>query len=342
MKLRPWSIALSWMGGLSLLIALAHVWLGVSAWRQVGRELLTAMTYSVSIGTPLAVALTLGLRFANGQPLWVRTGLPLAVSALLVVPGTFGGTLFLEQLGVVAAAEFWARFERDLRLAMLISVAVGLTAGVVGHARGRLADAEGRRATAERLAVEAQLSSLTARLQPHFLFNTLNSIASLIPVDPARAEALVERFSGLLRASLDLPGVPAVALERELELVSDYLDIAQARLGGRLRCQVFVEEGARALRIPPFALQSLVENSLKYAVAPRLEGGEVRVRAERQGGRLRLSVWDSGPGFERAAMAPGHGLANLEARLQALYGAEGRLAFRPADGGFEVAIEVPA
>ena len=128
-------------------------------------------------------------------------------------------------------------------------------------------------AEARRLAAEAQLASIESRVQPHFLFNTLNSIAALVHDDPAGAERMTTQLSSLLRSALDSTAVPLVPLDEELRVVRAYLDIERVRFGDRLRYDVDLGDGTAAAAVPRMALQTLVENSVKYAVSPRREGG---------------------------------------------------------------------
>ena len=186
---------------------------------------------------------------------------------------------------------------------------------------------------AQQLAAAAKLQSIESRMQPHFLFNALNSISSLIREDPERAERLVGQLSSLLRGSLDTHQDSLIPLEREIGLVRDYLEVQRARFEARLRYEIRVEESARAALTPPFSIQTLVENSVKFAVAPRREGGEIVVTARLEGGRLLLEVSDDGPGFDASAIEPGHGLDNLSSRLAALFGDRASLTIRRGGDG---------
>src|SRR5262249_29441511 len=151
---------------------------------------------------------------------------------------------------------------------------------------------------ARRLATEARLASLESRLQPHFLFNTLNSIAALIPQDPAGAERMTGQLASLLRSSLDTAATPLVPLEHELKIGKDYLDIEQVRFGERLTYHVQVDSEVCGLSVPRLSLQTLVENSVKYAVSPSRIGATIWIRARLDQSELRLEVEDDGPGFE--------------------------------------------
>ena len=127
-----------------------------------------------------------------------------------------------------------------------------------------------------KLAAEAQVASLTSRVQPHFLFNTLNSISALIRDDPKQAEQTIERLASLLRSSLDQ--TETVPLEQEIKLVRDYLEIQKTRLGERLHFEVAVEPGIQAT-VPPFSVQTLVENSVKHVAGRRQEGVNLQIQA---------------------------------------------------------------
>ncbi|HLQ76499.1 MAG TPA: histidine kinase, partial [Terriglobia bacterium] len=183
--------------------------------------------------------------------------------------------------------------------------------------------------------------SLEARLHPHFLFNTLNSISSLIPADPNRAERLVERMAALLRFSLDVHRSGQVPLEQELKVVRDYLEIEQVRLGERLRYRIDAANVSPDFTLPPLSIQTLVENSIKYAVAPNREGGEIVVRTDRDGDAVNIQVTDTGPGFLLDSIPAGHGLDNLRGRLAALYGDAAELSVSRENGTSVVTMKVP-
>jgi LytS/YehU family sensor histidine kinase len=177
-------------------------------------------------------------------------------------------------------------------------------------------------------------------VRPHFLFNALNSAIALIPEDPKRAEDVLERLSGLLRFSLDAQA-RVVPLDEELRVVVDYLEIERVRFGDRLAYEIDVAEELRAHEVPAFAIQTLVENSVKYAVSPRKQGARITVSARRAENRIAIEVADDGPGFAGAVWIPGHGLDGLRARLEALYGKAARLVAPGPGTGARVTIELP-
>ena len=178
---------------------------------------------------------------------------------------------------------------------------------------------------AYKLLAEARLSSLESRIHPHFLFNTLNSIAALIPSDPARAEDTVGKLASLLRFSLNANQRGLAPLGQELKVVRDYLEIEKTRFGPRLRFEIAVPETLEDVKVPPLALQSLVENAVKHVVSLRAQGAAIQIRGSRDAGRIRLEVIDDGPGFSLEAITPEHGLGNLIARLEILFGSAGQL-----------------
>jgi len=149
------------------------------------------------------------------------------------------------------------------------------------------------------------------------------------------------QLAALLRSSLESAATPLVPLDDELRVVRAYLDIERVRFGDRLRYGVDVGTGAGTLPVPRMALQTLVENSVKYAVSPRREGATITVRATASGGRLRVTVEDDGPGFDPAQRPEGHGLDLLERRLRMLFGDRASLTVESNDGHTGVTIDLP-
>ena len=194
---------------------------------------------------------------------------------------------------------------------------------------------------ARKLAIEAQLASLESRVQPHFLFNTLNSIAALIPDDPKGAERMTEQLASLLRSSLDQEPGRLIPLREELAVVRDYLEIERVRFGDRLRYEIASVPDAASVLVPRLSLQTLVENSVKFAVSPRREGGSIVIRSATANGRVRLNVEDDGPGFDAAHLPSGHGLALLRDRLAMTFGDRATLGIDSVPGRTSVVIDLP-
>jgi len=211
--------------------------------------------------------------------------------------------------------------------------------------RDRLREQERVAARAEALALQARLASLRGQLNPHFLFNALNSITTLIRHDPKNAEKAVERLADLLRYALDGGDQSTVSMHEEWEFTQEYLEMQRLRFGDRLRYDMTAEPGALSYAVPPFVLQPLVENAVEHAISNRPEGGFVNIAARVGDGVLLLSVEDDGPGIGSANARPGHGhgLSTLSARLEAVYGDRGSLALdRSVLGGTRAIVMLPS
>jgi LytS/YehU family sensor histidine kinase len=269
--------------------------------------------------------------------------------AVLGLVGSVIALTVLTSLGVVARADAANWFAGSFRITIVMTLTIGLFIMAYEMMRKRLDDAtlalrtnERDEAEARRIAAEAQLASIESRVQPHFLFNTLNSIAALVHDDPAGAERMTGQLAALLRSALDSTAVPLVPLEQELRIVRAYLDIERVRFGDRLRYDVELGDDVASAMVPRMALQTLVENSVKYAVSPRREGGAIRVSAAAAGGRVRVAVEDDGPGFDAARRPEGHGLALLDARLALLFGDRASMRVDSRAGHTCVTLDVPA
>jgi len=191
----------------------------------------------------------------------------------------------------------------------------------------------------------ARLQALKMQLQPHFLFNTLNGIASLNYENPKAANRMLARLSELLRLTLEDGGAQETTLRNELEFNRRYLELEQIRLGDRLQTKLDIAPEALDASVPNLLLQPLVENAIRHAIAPYAVGGEIRISAHRDGNMLRLSVIDSGPGLNGAKGSDsglGVGIKNTRARLQQLYGEAYQFELKNGDGGgLSVQVAIP-
>ena len=195
--------------------------------------------------------------------------------------------------------------------------------------------------------VDLKLAVLQAQVEPHFLFNTLASVHSLIRSDPARAEATIEALVDHLRATLPKlragVGSPHSTLATQLEVCESYLNVMRVRLGDRLRYEIDVPGNLREHPFPPFTLISLVENAVKHGIEPSAAGGRITIRAAvTKGTELDVTVQDDGAGL-RPGLSDGVGLVNLRAQLAAQFGAEGRFSItgRTAGSGVDATISLP-
>jgi len=205
-----------------------------------------------------------------------------------------------------------------------------------------------RERAAERLQAglnEARLQALKMQLHPHFLFNTLHAISSLIPAEAKPARRMVARLGDLLRTSLDHEATQEVTLREELDFLQPYIEIEQIRLGDRLELRMEIDPAALEARVPHLVLQPLVENAVRHAIAPRVEGGRIELAAVAQDHSLVLTVRDDGPGLAAHGESPareGVGLANVRARLEQLYGNEHRFELEDhPEGGLAVTLSIP-
>lgn len=205
------------------------------------------------------------------------------------------------------------------------------------------AKAEARRAAeAEAAAQRAQLAALRLQLNPHFMFNTLNAISGLVlEGDRDGADAMISRLASFLRAAMSIDPNALTPLADEVSAVEAYLDIEAARFGERLRVEYDCPAALRTAHVPSLILQPLVENAIKFAVAPSRRPVTLRVVAQAARGQLHLSVTDDGAGEPSAAHSGGVGLANVRARLATLYGSRARLATRRLRPGFAATIALP-
>jgi Putative regulator of cell autolysis len=193
--------------------------------------------------------------------------------------------------------------------------------------------------------IETELKALRQQMHPHFLFNTMNTIAVLVREGRNEdAVNLLARLSSLLRMSLDNTGVPEVTLQQELEFLAHYIEIQKARFSDRLNVRMEIDPQALPARIPNLILQPIVENAILHGIAPKSEPGHVDVTAKVEGDRLRLEVKDDGPGIVNGSgrTKEGVGLANTRERLAKIYGARTQLTLESEPGcGVLVQIVLP-
>ena len=229
------------------------------------------------------------------------------------------------------------------------SVFVSVVLSVVLLQRERRARAEAelereklRVERVEREALLANLRALQAQVEPHFLFNTLANVTSLIEPEPAKARRMLESFVRFLRSSLAATRTEATTLRAEAELIAAYLEVLQVRMGPRLRYSIDVAPDVDSFALPPMLLQPVVENAIRHGLEPKMEGGTVALRARRDAAYVVVEVEDSGVGFA-ATTRGGVGLTNLRERLRLLYGDRASIEMTDAPGGGAlVRVRLPA
>ena len=328
---------------------------GPATWEEALRIAVLDM-YSWSL-VALA-ALWLSHRIVLGRGEWPRAAALHVVGGLLVLLARFWGanglavalgwipsmpepSVFLHILpfnllfhfslvGVGYAIEFYRRYrDRELEASQL------------ALERSRL---ELAAAGLETRLVEAQLQALKSQIQPHFLFNTLNAISTLVHHDPDRADRMISCLGDLLRTTLAHRQQQEVTVQEELELLGPYLEIERTRFGDRLTIEIQSQEETLDARVPHLILQPLIENAIRHGIAPQRGPGWISVTSVRRGESLLVQVRDNGLGLSQGdpLVSEGLGLANIRARLQQLYGDEAALRIQPrAEGGTLVELRMP-
>jgi len=249
------------------------------------------------------------------NPQEIQGNVALHFVSWLFITLPFGVAIYLGVAGVEHAIRYFGEtHEREIRIA-------GLS--------GQLAT--------------ARLAALQARLNPHFLFNSLNTIAVLVrDGNRASATTVIEQLSDVLRRTLTNTAASEVSLGDELELVRQYLAVEQARFSDRLRSSTDVDPRLLSAAVPQFAVQHLVENAIRHGIAQRSDAGQIVVSATRDDDMLEVMVVDDGPGFREQPVPPGRGLANTLERLAALYGDRASLTVSTrSEGGTAAVLRIP-
>jgi sensor histidine kinase YesM len=323
------------------------VFLG-STFQHFAFSVLFGFTYAVCIALPCWFAIPRLMYLLHRQPVGARVGTATILLGFFALAGCFVANLLLALTGLVPWPRFGSVYASSIRICLMITFTVGVLTLVIFTLQERLAltrrELHAREISEERerkTAAQARFASLESRVRPHFLFNTLNSISALIREDPSQAERMIERLSTLLRFSLDSELAGLVPLRQELTVVRDYLEIEKVRFGARLAYRMEVDENAREQMVPALSIQTLVENSVKYAVGTKREGAEIVVSASVREGRLQIEVEDNGPGFgPPLSLKPGHGLDLLQRRLSSLFGSAASLEVSARDGRTMVRISL--
>jgi len=254
---------------------------------------------------------------------------------------------FMQQGPPPELASFWDAYLYILRVKLHAAIMAYALIAVVSYAllyyrRYRQQELQAARLSTQ--LVNAQLDVLKAQLQPHFLFNTLHTISSLMHEDVAAADRMVSRLSELLRLVLHHAEGQTVSLRQELEFVQAYLDIERVRFSDRMQVVFDVDEAGLDAQVPSLMLQPLVENAVRYGVASRTDGGTIRLEAHVAADTLRLTITNDGPGLgTRGAGGSGRGLglSNVRERLTRLYGDAHQFTLCNSDSGVSVSIVIP-
>jgi len=309
-----------------------------------------AYWYVPALLAPVVMALT--RRYRLGHTPWpVTLGFHIATAFVYSLVHTAAMLLtramLFENGGRAMDVDWWTYVQKQYLTQLDWLLATYFFLVGLGHAMEYWREARERAVSAERLQTrlaEAQFQALQRQLQPHFLFNTLHTISSLMRSDVEAADLMIDRLSELLRMSLRSQA-QEVSVKQELEILQSYLAIEQTRFRDRLSVSIDVDPEVLDAYVPHLLLQPLAENAVRHGIAPRARPGRIEIRARRSHARLELEVNDSGDGLPTDrlnALNDGVGLSNTRARLAHLYGASHAFTFaNRAEGGFRVSISIP-
>ena len=301
------------------------------------------LIFSVCIGLCICSCVMLSLHFFQpNRP---------AVYAILVAPALFIGTIVGSFIGSVASGlspSILFKINGLFVQILILGVVFGSIITYFFSSRERIAASEVqlqeekiKRLTSEKKVVEANLKLLQAQIEPHFLFNTLSNVVSLLDTDLPKGKSMLVDFIQYLRTSLSKMREETTTLGQEVDMICAYLNIYKIRMGDRLQFQIDVPGDMSDLPLPPLLIQPLVENAIQHGLESTVEGGQILIGAETKDGILRLTVVDNGPGFSQERDS-GMGLANIRDRLQSLYGRNARLIIEENQPhGVKATIEVP-
>ncbi len=313
-----------------------------------GLKLLQGATFGLGLllSATLAGFIILARRLARRLAIAAIVAIAIMVALLHGAIDTLIHLYIVEQLGAASGLRYAPPAELFNRGLMPFVLIYGLYATALGLMLSERAvrNSERRLAEARSAAQNAELAALRFQLNPHFLFNTLNAISSLIVTNRnAEADRMTMKLSDFLRLTLEADPDAEVTLDEELATTQSYLDIEAVRFGERLRVAFECPANLLDARVPSFLLQPIVENSIKYAVLPSRRPVTLSVRASRVDGTLQLSVRDDGGhGFGiQPAGGTGLGLQNVRKRLAAFYGEKGDLSATATDSGFVVVLTLP-
>lgn len=304
----------------------------------------------------LAIPLCLVYAFVCMAPWYLCRVLPLGPSQMPKVLTNHSAAAVVAALVWIVLAKVLAlglsrrfahldeRFSRQLPLLFGIGVLLYLLAVALHYVLLSVEsskEAETREQAARTMAKEAELKALKAQINPHFLFNSLNSISALATVDGVRAREMCIKLSDFLRSTLSLGEKRSISLRDELALAKAYLDVEQVRFGVRLKVEVETDPDCFDCVVPPLFLQPLVENAVKHGIAGLVDGGTIRLEAHCRDGRLHVKIGNEFDPDAPAARRHGLGLQNVRNRLRALYENQARVETVSTDQQFVVEVDLP-
>jgi sensor histidine kinase YesM len=308
-----------------------------------GEDFFVNLIFSQCIGLTICVLVIIAhLFFGTLSPI-----MRMLLFTVALILGSIMGTVLGMTITGIGTSPF---FERNISFVHVVSLGIvfGSIISYFFFSRQRIYTTERmaeeeriRRITSEKKAVETELQLLQAQIEPHFLFNTLSNILSLLETDPKKGQAMLIDLIQYLRTSLKKIREEITTIGKEMEMIKAYLNIFKVRMQDRLNYRIEIPDRLKEVPFPPMLIQPLVENAIKHGLEPKIEGGEILIRGEEDGKVLRLAISDTGVGMYKGG-ASGLGLSNIRERLKSLYGDKGRLILeenRPS--GLKAVIEVP-
>jgi sensor histidine kinase YesM len=283
---------------------------------------------------------------------WVFKPEKMTFVVFTVMIGIVGGTLIGLQIGSFALQQIFSvalkQQDKNLLQAVILAITFGSVISYLFYSRYRLRASEEviqqeriKRLSSEKEALEANLRLLQAQIEPHFLFNTLSNVLSLIDTDPANGKSMLVDLIHYMRTSLSRTLPEATTLDQELDMIKAYLNIQKIRMGERLYFNIELPDDLRKHPFPPMLLQPLVENAVKHGLEPKMEGGGITIKGLERDNLIRIEVIDTGLGFPSFEKA-GVGIGNVRERIKLLFEEKGRLIFEEnKPSGVRAIIEVP-
>jgi len=283
---------------------------------------------------------------------WIFKPEKMVSVAFIVMIGIASGTLIGLQIGSFVLQQFFSIILKQQEISSLRAYILAITFGIIlsyfFYSKSRLRVTEEeiqqeriKRLSSEKEALEANLRLLQAQIEPHFLFNTLSNILSLIDTDPANGKSMLVDLIHYLRTSLSRTFPDPITLDQEIDMIKAYLNIQKIRMGERLHFKIELPDAVRKHPFPPMLLQPLVENALKHGLEPKMEGGAIMIQVGEEDEVIRIEISDNGQGFS-SFNKTGVGIGNVRERIKLLYGEKGRLLLEEnKPNGVRAIIEVP-
>lgn len=321
-----------------ILIALFLTLTGIS--KSFVISLVISQSFGISIGS---IVLFL---------LWIFKPEKVVFYALIVIIAIASGTLIGQQIGSFVLQHLFSialkRQEISFFPSMIICTTFGIAISYFFYSKARLKVSKDeiqqeriKRLSSEKETLEANLRLLQAQIEPHFLFNTLSNVLSLIDTNPTDGKSMLVDLIHYLRTSLSRTLPDQTTLDQEIDMIKAYLNIQKLRMGDRLHFRIELPDAVRQLPFPPMLLQPLVENAIKHGLEPKMEGGEIMIKVAEKDDFIRIEVTDTGSGFS-SFHNTGVGIGNVRERIKLLYGEKGRLILEEnKPDGVRATIEVP-